>query len=515
MTMKCSPVWPAALIALVVVLGCTDTNTVFRDRPPFNTPPDSLSGFLGYYNDSTKQTTCGNCHVDHQTKWKGTGHADAYASLTGSGHAQAYCNNCHTVGPNGNDATGLVGFARVQDPGYWDVQCESCHGPGLNHVTAPDASDPPLARISMTDSTNSCASCHAGEHNPFFAEWSQSRHGRATPHVIEAYETDPVGEASCMPCHEGRSTLKAWGVNANYVEKDEAITTESAFGVQCAVCHDPHDATNPGQLRFAVDDPSLESNLCMKCHARRFEPQLTSNRGPHAPQGPVLLGSAGYWPPGYDTTALVSTHGDPAANPRFCASCHVNSFQSVDSTGLTTFSTGHLFRPIPCLVNGAPVIDNSCAYDAVSRTWQACTTCHGSVTAAVSAFAANRAVMAVLANQLWVDVDASGTINVGDSGLLTEVASTEFSTTDGQITIAEGALFNVRMVGEGRYANGDKSIGVHNPFLSQAVLAASISAVTDTYGLAPPPPSVRALVDKALKKVKRMPVPARVAVSSR
>jgi predicted CXXCH cytochrome family protein len=318
-----------------------------------------------------------------------------------------------------------------------------------------------------------------------------------------------------MPCHEGRSTLKAWGVNANYVEKDEAITGESAFGVQCAVCHDPHDATNPGQLRFAVDDPSIENNLCMKCHARRFEPQLTSNRGPHAPQGPVLLGSAGYWPPGYDTTALVATHGDPAANPRFCASCHVNSFQSVDSTGVSTFSTGHLFRPIPCLVNGSPVIDNSCAYDAVSRTWQACTTCHGSVTAAVSAFAANRAVMATFANQLWVDVDASGSINAGDTGLLTQVASTEYSTTDGKITIAEGALFNVRMVGEGRYDNGDKSMGVHNPFLSQAILAASISAVTDTYGLAPPPPSVRALVDNALKKVKRVPVPARVAVSSR
>ncbi len=501
-----SRIWPTLVLALVATIGCTDTNTVFRDRPPFNPPPDTASGFLGYYNDSTGQTTCGNCHVDHQTKWAGTRHAGAYATLINSGHAQTYCMNCHTVGPNGNDATGLVGFAKVQSKGYWDVQCESCHGPGLAHVTAPDASDAPLARISMVDSTNSCGSCHAGEHNPFFNEWSQSRHGRANPEVIASYESNPAGEASCMPCHEGRNTLRAWGVNADYVEKNDVITGSTAFGQQCAVCHDPHSDRNPGQLRFPIDDPSPENNLCMKCHARRFEPQLTSNRGPHAPQGPVLLGSAGYWPAGYDTTALVATHGDPAANPRFCAGCHVNSFQSTDSTGVAVFSTGHLFRPIPCLVNGRPVADNNCAYDATARTWQACTTCHSSVTAVVSAFAANRATLNTFANQIWVDVNGDGNVNAGDTGLLTEVASTEFSTTDNKITVAEGALFNVRLVGEGRYDNGDKSMGVHNPFLSQAILAASIQALTDTYGLAPPPAAVQALVTKALVKVKRTPV---------
>jgi predicted CXXCH cytochrome family protein len=498
--------WLAPGLTLIMLVACTDTNTVYRDRPPFNDPPDSLSGFLGYYNDSTHQTTCGNCHVDHQAKWKSTRHAGAYATLTGSGHAQSFCYNCHTVGPNGNDATGLVGFAKVQDPGYWDVQCESCHGPGLNHVSAPDASAPPLARISMADSTNSCGSCHAGEHNPFFAEWSQSRHGRANPEVIASYVATPAAEATCMPCHEGRNTLAAWGVNANYVEKNQANNTTTAFGQQCADCHDPQDARNPSQLRFQIDDPAPENNLCMKCHARRFEPQLTSNRGPHAPQGPVVLGSAGYWPPGYDTTALVATHGDPVANPRFCAGCHVNSFQSTDSNGVATFSTGHLFRPIPCLVNGRPVSDNSCAYDATSRTWQACTTCHSSVTAVVSAFTANRAVLKTLADALWVDTNHDGNVNAGDTGLLAQVPANQYSTADGKITIAEGALFNVKMVGEDRYDNGDKSMGVHNPFLAQAILSASIDAVTDTYGLAPPPPAVQALVTGALRKARRTPV---------
>jgi hypothetical protein len=53
-----------AFLALVVA-GCTTTEIVYRDREPFNPPVDAASGLLGYYKASTKQTSCGNCHVGH------------------------------------------------------------------------------------------------------------------------------------------------------------------------------------------------------------------------------------------------------------------------------------------------------------------------------------------------------------------------------------------------------------------------------------------------------------------
>ena len=43
----------APLMVAAVVVGCTETETVFVEvpvpAPPFNAPPDSINGFLGYF----------------------------------------------------------------------------------------------------------------------------------------------------------------------------------------------------------------------------------------------------------------------------------------------------------------------------------------------------------------------------------------------------------------------------------------------------------------------------------
>jgi predicted CXXCH cytochrome family protein len=501
------------LAAMVWLGACTDTKTVFRDRDDFNPPPDAASGFLGYFSANTNQTTCGNCHVDHQADWITHAHSDAWATLVNSGHAQASCEGCHTVNERGNALDTPSGYNAVKDPGYYDVQCESCHGPGYTHVQAPDASPPPLARVGASTAANSgtCGECHSGTHHPYVEQWEASRHAEPNEEVIDEAIADPVGRASCMSCHEGRAALRSFGVTDNYIERDQPLSHATAQGITCAVCHDPHGGTgNSSQLRFPIDDPNIDNNLCTQCHARRSVPQVTSNRGPHAPQGPVLFGYAGWFPPGVDTTAQPTSHGDPAVNPRLCAGCHVRRQTVTDAvTGdFQLESVGHLFRPIPCLdpVSGEPVGGNACAYDGTERTWAACTGagCHANQGAVLAAFNANRAVLATLGDQIWVDANGSGDVEAGDTGFLALVAANapgEFSTSDGLITVAEGALFNMRLVAEGRYANGDKSMGVHNPFLSQKLLAVSIQALQAQYPFLPAPPaSVKALVEQALAR---------------
>lgn len=500
----------ALLVSAAAWLGaCTDT--VYRDRPPFNPPPDAASGFLGYFSANEQQTTCGNCHVDHQVDWLKHGHSGAYDVLATSGFDQPFCYTCHTVSEYGNAVDSAAGWSVKQDKAYHDVQCESCHGPGETHVKTPDATSPPLARVAADTGATSgtCGECHDGSHHPYVSQWEQSRHGEANAEVVDEAVTVPATYGSCLACHEGRGVLKAWGVNKNYAEKNDVLSHTNALGITCAVCHDPHGSDNAGQLRFPIDDPALDNNLCMKCHARRFEPQLTSSRGPHAPQGPMFLGTAGWFPAGVDTTPQASTHGNPSANPRLCAGCHVTRLTVTDSSGnFQLQSVGHLFRPIPCLdAQGNPIASNNCAYDAPSRNWSACTGsgCHSNVGAAVAAFDANRTTLATLADQIWVDVDADGTVDSTDTGLLALVVAgsptNEFSTSDGKITVAEGALFNVRMIGENRYANGDKSIGVHNPFLAQKLLALSIQALQTQYPFLPAPPaSVRSLMQQAVSR---------------
>jgi predicted CXXCH cytochrome family protein len=538
----------SVLIGLLPLLmgGCTDEKIVFRE--PFNPPPDAASGFLGYFTTSDQQTTCGNCHVDHQNKWVGTAHADAYATLVNSGNDQDFCYRCHTVSENGNQVQSAAGWSTVQDTAYHDVQCESCHGPGAEHVETPDASDHPLARVRVltadihtgnidTDTATaagSCAECHSGAHHPFVDEWRESAHGRAL------YEEEGAifiadESPSCAPCHEGRAVLRAWGVTTNYFERDSAAGAAGPhLGVTCAICHDPHNAQNEGQLRFPITSPRFDENLCMKCHSRRYEPAPTSSRGPHAPQGAVLTGTAGWWPPGYDTTAVAATHGTPEANPRLCAGCHVNSFEVEDrlNPGETILSTGHSFRPVPCLdpTSGEPTQDNSCGYTEAERYWGGCTTsgCHvGGAAAVALALNTQRGEIEFLADELWNDADGDTVLfttnpdgsflafDPGDTGLLTEIAdpATAFTTADLQISVAEGALFNLRLVGEARYANGDRSKGVHNPFLSPALLVASLNAVQTTYftPVVRLSPEAQGIVDRINAKLLRGRAPSPIS----
>jgi len=503
--------------------GCTDT--VFRDREPFNPPPDAANNFLGFFTATEKQTTCGNCHVLHQGDWSNTAHASAYAALSGNPNATDACFTCHTVSDKGNATVAPAGWDAVQDAAYQEVQCESCHGPGLDHVMSPDApnsaSNPPLAHIGLLgpsgvlDSASvaqSCGACHNQNSGPgvrAFEEWEKSGHARP---VLEEGGGSPADNPNCASCHEGKGVLAAWGVTANYAEKGQTGSANN-LGQTCAVCHDPHgtaeDASGQpiaGQLRFPIDVPDANENLCMKCHQRRSVPDVASSRGPHSPQGPMLLGDAGYQPAGFqpDLQAVATTHGSER-NPRLCAGCHVNRLTGTDvTTGQPVTSAGHLFLAIPCLdAGGLPdLVNHTCAHDEPSRSWGACTAsgCHAGATQAVAAFTLISQDLDRLTKQIWDDKNADDVIDAApiDGGYLSDIVTippTEYSTTDARTTPAEGARFNVRMLRPGsRDAGGgvDGSSGVHNPFLARALLGANINELQAAYpGLPPAAPVVQ------------------------
>ena len=151
----------------VVTDTITQVDTVIVQRGVSNPPPDAASGLLGYYEPTMGLTTCGNCHIDAQSRWAHTKHADAFETLDGSGHAQPFCYGCHTVSENGNALSSASGWNSVETDVYHDVQCENCHGPGNDHVAAPGTSQP-SASIKVLDAagdpTLNCAECHSGTH---------------------------------------------------------------------------------------------------------------------------------------------------------------------------------------------------------------------------------------------------------------------------------------------------------------------------------------------------------------
>jgi len=478
-------------MAALAFVACTDDNTNTG-----NTPPTLDATFVGYSNPETRQTTCGNCHIEKQRGWQDTKHAHAWQDLENSGHASSSCYQCHsTSGFSTNDAddTGFFAVDTAAQKYYFDVQCESCHGSGASHIAGPESTQPVASVQADTGLSFGCGTCHSGAHNPFVEQWRESGHGQ----FMTGEWRDP-----CWNCHEASHVIARFDPNARFAEYG---TTEFQQVATCAVCHDPHGSQNDAMLRYPVNQRDLQTNLCMQCHNNRAAPSTGNSRGNqgHGTQGQVFLGIAGWIPPGFtwDTTLTQATHGTDA-NPRTCAGCHVNGF-SVSSGGVTSYSVGHDFNPIPCVdANGVPTGAPIGGCPVSERTFRACATggCHGGQeNAARGALVAESTLVQGLVNTLWIDVNKDQKVQAfpADSGLLPMVVAANGTSTnscnpsDNTISVCDGAEFNARMFAPDLAGHPDGSRGAHNPFYYEALLTATINAVRSTYGF-PAPPAERA-----------------------
>lgn len=474
--------WLVPLLVLpLFTTACEDETVVYRDRVQFEPVPDVAMNFVGYSDSTKKETVCGACHTTTQAEWVLTAHADAWATLQDGGHSQPFCEGCHTVNQLGNPVTGAAGYLAIADPRYHDVQCESCHGPGLPHVQAPETMQPIASIAADTGLTTGCGECHSGAHHPFVDEWVQSAHGQADQNVA-------AGREGCDGCHSAQGALRQFGENSEYVEKGG-----EPLALVCAVCHDPHGGTTnagdviEGQLRFTVNTTETELHLCARCHDRRSIPNNTSHGlEPHSPETALLEGSAGWFPPDMPADTLIGTH---SSAPQLCATCHVNSFEVVDeATGdFVIAATGHLFNAIPCVdAEGVPNTDD-CAMTVEARKWTGCTGsgCHGTAAAARSALFTGTSDVRMLADSLHnlllaVDPNLSGPGGPIDGA-------------DPTFTTEEGAYFNYELAifGGGGEERPDPLLTyagttVHNPFLIKALLRGSIEAVKAKHNLVTP-----------------------------
>ena len=117
--------------------------------------------------DFVGSQACAECHQSEHVLWTKSAHASAFATLREkSQHENTDCQRCHTTGydqdggfPHGGDA--LLG-----------VGCESCHGPGGNHVA--DGARREGSILALTDKCDSCVvmqicgSCHDEANDPGF-----------------------------------------------------------------------------------------------------------------------------------------------------------------------------------------------------------------------------------------------------------------------------------------------------------------------------------------------------------
>jgi nitrate/TMAO reductase-like tetraheme cytochrome c subunit len=125
----------------------------------------------------TGSDACAKCHATAFKAWKSSSHADAFATLVHEkADADPNCIGCHTVGfgtPSGYRRE----FGRSR---FVDVGCESCHGPGSQHVAQHEAGGAVTFKFRPLGAGD-CQKCHHGEFSrPFVWDkfWPKVAHGK-------------------------------------------------------------------------------------------------------------------------------------------------------------------------------------------------------------------------------------------------------------------------------------------------------------------------------------------------
>jgi hypothetical protein len=351
---------------------------------------------------TASQSTCTLCHTgviapDLFTPWEANQHSSVLQKVLDGVYGPDWSEHDLCFLTTGYDKTAKNGgFADVQasvgwkfpdqlQPGNYSallatpklgqlagIGCENCHGPQVADTHGPHANvtNPDVtARISWSASV--CGHCH--QHAPFdgmVADWVQGKHSDLGLAYVEAtVEARGLAAAHCGRCHSAQGfgqyvsqlnqgyagLLTSDGQPAapgNPSPNAATIGSLTALGltqaavepVSCQACHDPHDETNPAQLRIYDALAALpngltsvsgagEGMICMTCHNTRngehsdFVAAPASYAAPHAAaQADVMYGFNAYFVPRY----TPSKHLGVADT---CVGCHSAAAEQVANTG--------------------------------------------------------------------------------------------------------------------------------------------------------------------------------------
>jgi tetratricopeptide (TPR) repeat protein len=168
------------------------------------------------------------------------------------------CLYCHVTNFRAfRDSDKIAGGPEAADPG---IGCERCHGPSATHIKAaeidfPDQAVVNVGRLSAEDVTVQCRDCHIVGDASVIAQRPDSPDYVRSPGVTMTFSrcyTESAGGLSCLTCHDPHRDSER--SPAFYVEK-------------CLACHsaDPSQIKSQGSFQV-VACPVSPTKDCLTCH---------------------------------------------------------------------------------------------------------------------------------------------------------------------------------------------------------------------------------------------------------
>lgn len=122
------------------------------------------------------QAECAGCHGDAHDFWQETSHASAVETLQRRDKQfDQNCIGCHVDGweePGGSVLGNIEYEAEINGRTFTkdlhEVGCESCHGPGSNHLVDPVDEAGRPQHIEARPREQTCTECHVPDHSPTF-----------------------------------------------------------------------------------------------------------------------------------------------------------------------------------------------------------------------------------------------------------------------------------------------------------------------------------------------------------
>ena len=241
------------------------------------------------------------------------------------------CTSCHKVQADSfrNTMMGhlMLGQPRDEQEG---LACQSCHGPGREHLRHPHKPSPGFLSFTETSFTTikfeneRCLECHQNGARAF---WQASTHAFRGIRCVDCHAIMCPVTASELPSPHKDSPLGMEFVNPFIVTRNETqvclrchldkkmeINLPSHMPLReglmtCTDCHNPHGGPYPHHLRAAT-----VNQVCYRCHAEKRGPFLWM----HAPVAMNCLNC--HLPHG-----SVNQHMLVINMPLLCQRCHIGT----------------------------------------------------------------------------------------------------------------------------------------------------------------------------------------------